>query len=725
MRKRAMQKTIQAIQGTLHLPKRTKTPGNSMLCLLGAGALVLQNAHGGALGDSADLDIHRLAHRERIEALGKNFETEDRQDALAHLRTDRLLPAQREALLIHLVERSSRADALQLLDALGPRDSRPISARIAALRALAEMQDPESLEALMAVFFRSRFDDLPEDPDLFERAIRIVHRIATENPGSVKPFLRDSLPGILCRAVISQLRKDWPLSAEADQALATWEEENPSEFSIAENAIRSSAVAGWEKDGLEWIAAMQSQKGSVSYELANVGRFALAGQWDRHHLLNQVAKDIRTSHGLLSPPPQPAPPTLKPGWHQELPKPTAADVELLRFKRTSPSGGLLLGGLGCLGIGFFLRKRPLASRPLLLLSGLFIAEGGMRAAGVESLTETQPLFSFQDWQYEGFEEVQREGGLWQIARGGPSRWEELSPHKTQDGLRIFVLGASSAHGSNHLAEESFSKRIEHRLQKEDPEREIHVVNMGIGGTTSNGVLFAGKQALAHEADGIVIYYGHNEAAQFSHLSLYKNTSADLLWWRMRLSQSTVYSALFRLLGRGAIQSTHGSIYAETEPTSDEREELLALAETNYRHNLGQLLRLAEESGTESLVINVVPNYRLVELQGDAAVKRKEEAERLSAEGRHIAAREMYQRAIEESPRLTTVTAAIREATLDTARGSAASYIDAMDIFYGGSQDGLTANGLFWDELHPSVEGQHYIAEAVLPWAREVARKEQP
>jgi lysophospholipase L1-like esterase len=81
---------------------------------------------------------------------------------------------------------------------------------------------------------------------------------------------------------------------------------------------------------------------------------------------------------------------------------------------------------------------------------------------------------------------------------------------------------------------------------------------------------------------------------------------------------------------------------------------------------------------------------------------------------------MYQMAVEASPRITTVTAAIRSATLDAARNSSASYIDAMDIFYGGSQDGLTANGLFWDELHPSVEGQRRIAAAVMPWAESLA-----
>ena len=44
--------------------------------------------------------------------------------------------------------------------------------------------------------------------------------------------------------------------------------------------------------------------------------------------------------------------------------------------------------------------------------------------------------------------------------------------------------------------------------------------------------------------------------------------------------------------------------------------------------------------------------------------------------------------------------------------------DAEAVFYHHSPDGITANGLFWDELHPNARGHQYLAQAIIPWARE-------
>ena len=412
-----------------------------------------------------------------------------------------------------------------------------------------------------------------------------------------------------------------------------------------------------------------------------------------------------------------------------------------------------------MGAGVKIRRlRPLAA---LALGGcaLLTAEGGLRMLGTATFAEQRPLFSFTDWQIEAFSPADLRTPGWTQTPGGWMRFRQF--HNDRPDFRVIVLGASSAHGSNHLAEEAFAALLERDLQDRFPEASIEVLNLGIGGTTSGGLLHTGTQALDLGVDLVLVYYGHNEAAQFSRLSLYRTVDVRQLTGRMWLSRSALYSGLLQLLRPAqALVEVEGSIYAETAPDRDALASLKALAADNLTHNLTQLTLRARRAGAEVLLMQPATNYRFASIeafeevsreaaeahlaQAEAAWGRSDitqtlahteaalaqiqctgsrawlyaaelRAHALAADGQRQAARESWQKAIDESARPGVITGEVR-AALDAViseQGTASLDVDAL--FYARSPDGISAPGLFWDDLHPSQRGHTLIAEALLPF----------
>ena len=162
----------------------------------------------------------------------------------------------------------------------------------------------------------------------------------------------------------------------------------------------------------------------------------------------------------------------------------------------------------------------------------FILELCLTAMHIENMAMTSPLFSLTDWQYMPFQQKTIDNIRYWESYGGSMRANRFVVDKENEEKRLVVLGASSAHGSNHLKEEAFAAILEQRWRIFSQDKKRFVWNLGIGGTTSNGVLHMGLWALEQQVDGLIIYYGHNEAAQFftittdcSHFT-FNSTNAD-------------------------------------------------------------------------------------------------------------------------------------------------------------------------------------------------------
>ena len=727
--------------------------------------------------ESLDLRRGELAQA-RHQLIERLIEEDGWQDsAIARLATGRE-PPQVRAVYVAALSGVSVVDADQLLWLLGadlPASQRPLSSRIDALTILHARRLPQSAGPMLQVFARSRLDDLPEDPDLFERALRGVLEI--EDPQAVRAGLTQGLVPDLLRLVHARLVSQWvmPLSAGIDAdhlaPVLDWPDANPQACRRLEAAAQQELGEAFDTHGMALIAALQTDGGSILTAITARMELALVADWAQHDDpdIARIATEIRAE---LDAPPPLAPPGLRPGQLPDLSlTPPQEVITVIPGNPPAPVPPLaLVFGLTGVVIAMLVggtspRSRPLAG-VVLGFSGLLAVEGALKLTDRPTLASSRPLFSFTDWQTEPFQQRLIGDIYWLETPGGWMRHRQIPPDRPD--FRAVVLGASSAHGSNHLAEEAFPALLEQGLRDHFPESSVEVLNLGIGGTTSNGVLYAGTQALALGVDLVVVYYGHNEAAQFSQLSLFETVDLEQLSARMWLSRSALYSALVDLLRpEQALVPVSGSIYARQPPTLPALTALKSLAADNLHHNLTQLAFQARAAGAEVVLMNPATNYRFASLDafeevdgsvleagltaaeaawgaGDAAatatlteaVLANQEAagsqpwlaaaelraHALAALGQPEAARESWQNAIDHSARPGVITTEVRQAIQAVAQEQGCATLDVEALLYARSPDGISAPGLFWDDLHPSQLGHRMISEALLPAVIESAER---
>ena len=82
--------------------------------------------------------------------------------------------------------------------------------------------------------------------------------------------------------------------------------------------------------------------------------------------------------------------------------------------------------------------------------------------------------------------------------------------KPPHGLRIFVLGESSAAGFPYPPNGSFSRAVRDALRDALPGDSVEVVNLGIAATNSYAMLDLSRDVLDQHPDAVLIYSGHNE-----------------------------------------------------------------------------------------------------------------------------------------------------------------------------------------------------------------------
>jgi lysophospholipase L1-like esterase len=630
-----------------------------------------------------------------------------------------------------------------------PDRALPLQAQIDRVRLCAGQ--PRALTPLLATFARSRLGDLPEDPDLFERALREAIKVA---PLADVSAALDALATTLQPLLEDRLR-NYVSSAQA-RALV-----DPEHRAEAEALLRDALQQQHTRHGLRLLSAMQTEQGSHLEALLSQVERALGVDWAASPdpvlasigltILDRIGEPAEDTSELPQDPPGQWPGTSPTSPHEPADR-AWSHPDSSRL----PDGGLLglglLLGFGALLVGTRLpRARRLAAASL-GLSVIFGSEGVLRLADVTPLAQRWPLFTFTDWTFDVF--TLDETGALASTEGGWIRQQTLRTDRPT--FRAVTLGASSAHGSNHLIEETFSALLEDRLRARWPEEAIEVLNLGVGGTTSNGVLHVGRAALDLGADLLLIYYGHNEVAQFTQLSVYPHIRPGRLAWRVWLGHSRLYSLLAQLLlpDTSPMVSADESVFTDGSPSPDQIDTLKQLAVDNLRYNLDQLLNDARRAGCEVILMDVATNYRFVDLtplstadtseldaaraargRGDAGAalaaaqavmaeavpgsKAHLEAavltsELLAASGEGAAARAAVQVAVDASARPGVATRGVRQVITALSQRHGAPRLDVDRLFYARSPDGLSAPGLFWDDLHPTRWGHQLIAEALYP-----------
>ena len=189
----------------------------------------------------------------------------------------------------------------------------------------------------------------------------------------------------------------------------------------------------------------------------------------------------------------------------------------------------------------------------LLFFGL--VEAVLWTAGVEPLSAARDPF-------EGFSErvhvfrLDAEGEDYETAASAlptfnPQRFRARKP---EGGLRVFVLGGSSAYGFPWGASVAFPRLLALGLRAVYPGRSIEVVNAGGMSYASHRLRILTHEVLAYEPDAIVVYGGHNEFIERHFYRIHLDRPKQLDAVRGALHRTRSYSALTRLW-RGAAPST--------------------------------------------------------------------------------------------------------------------------------------------------------------------------
>ena len=644
--------------------------------------------------------------------------------------------------------------ALACPDAIRAPRPDDIGPLIDALKHQQQHPDPDCAAAVGRVFVRARFGALPEDPDIFERALRILQAAPPDQAEralreGVAPELAAQVWGSLNARALSRLDAHAPPTAaeaaaiapEAEAALLeAWARHGPAlldAFSTEGGSVLGAStvelegrlLAGWLRRadahdqrlavglarelGLSQAnlrAALRALSGGSDPELAEMARSALLPMgeprgWGLEPPTVPPGQVAGAPPADLGRPPLPPPPP--PG----APRPPLAAI------------GLGLACAGLLGLTVYLRRRWLL--PAAALALLVLLELGLRAAGAPTPADQAPLFSFIPSGAQFWEPVPGRPDRLRSA-GGSTRRREIDRQPAPGGRRVAVLGASSVHGSHYLAEEAFPALLEASLQAAPAGLgPVEVLNMGVGGSTSAGVLSTGLEALSLKADLLVIYQGHNDAAQFTRLAHFA-PALGRLRLRMHLHQSPLMGLMRRLIPepRDGQPSTMPA-FDSAAPDHAEVAALSALAVEHLEWNHRRLIRAARAAGVPVLLCVPATNLALAHVEPFATPPGDEpELRRLYDEARAAAAAGDPERAAARLQDRIDASASPRELTRPAiaalrrvAAEEAVPLIDLRAELLRRSPDGFSQNGLYWDDLHPSRAGHQLISAALLPSVR--------
>lgn len=531
---------------------------------------------------------------------------------------------------------------------------------------------------LWQLYFQTRLGVQAEDPDIFERSLDLLIQDYRNNPSM---NLSEDITLPLYQTSLLHLQTQW---SNRYPQLQNLDFSSSAPSSKLEDELQEIIKIQWSEHGLSWLESFQTENGSRSIELFRWILFQQLPNWEKQ-ISPQFAAEIQNTWNLNPDSFQLAPPEQQPGQTKH-PIPKHPEITLQQFpsKPQIPWRWIIL--LALLGFIIPLRKWKLGK----LIFGFFslLLLENTSSLFIQPLIETDSFFNFHHWQIEPWQE--RNDYL--ETQGSYIRAQRFQREK--QGRRIVILGASSAHGSNHLWEDSIAGILE-------KETETEVINLGIGGTTSHGILHLLPYTLELQPDFIILYYGHNEVHQFEQLMEFQQSSVQTLWLKNILWRSSIYSFLYQNLRSSSNSEEIKASEVSAIKPKNQHNDIVELAKWNHMQNISILLEAYQEAQIPVILLNPPTNYPFAPVD-----------EQFQANPVQTIPEKQAQ--INQSTEATTIHSEIRANNLELAKQFGLYYLDLDQYFHMNSPDQFSANGLFWDELHPSALGQEWITKPLIP-----------
>ncbi len=235
-------------------------------------------------------------------------------------------------------------------------------------------------------------------------------------------------------------------------------------------------------------------------------------------------------------------------------------------------------------------------------------------AGIEApIAKGDPLRGFSD-RMRVFE---RDGDSF---RTRPDAHQTFNPQrfaasKPADGLRVFVVGGSSAFGFPWGAEVAFSGLLEGALREGLPGRTVEVVNAAGTSYALHRVGIVVDEILDYEPDALIVYSGHNEfveRALFQSLRTQGELAKTATLWTSRLRLRGLLERVLRPAA-GQESGSESLVEFDVDVRRDETQrfssEEKARVVTDFEANLVELVSASQARGVRVLLATVPPNLR--------------------------------------------------------------------------------------------------------------------
>ena len=262
---------------------------------------------------------------------------------------------------------------------------------------------------------------------------------------------------------------------------------------------------------------------------------------------------------------------------------------------------------------------------VVLLTG---AEVLMRVFDLGPAPQRDALAGFADGvpMFEPFEPAVGPA-VYRAENSRPGDRREFLQQKPGNGLRVFVVGGSSAAGVPYGRDYSFSGWLERRLSDRLPAHHVEVVNAAVSGYGSRRVLGVVREIARYEPDLLIVYAGHNESSErqfYAHL-LGMDPRLFELW--TAAASTRVFALAQTLLGMRAPPSFStetdddagleavnrpGQMFAKRQNVDASREvdipRARAYAQIHFEANLREIAHTMRDAGATVLFVSQTQNY---------------------------------------------------------------------------------------------------------------------
>jgi len=298
--------------------------------------------------------------------------------------------------------------------------------------------------------------------------------------------------------------------------------------------------------------------------------------------------------------------------------------------------------------------------------------------------------------------------------------------KSQNSIRVFILGGSSAAGYPFTPNGSFARYVRKRLELIYPNKTIEVINTAMAAINSYALLDMMPGIIEQEPDLILFYAGHNE--YYGALGAGSLESLGNSRWLVNLMLSVNNYKTLQLL-RNSIKSVM-TLFSTSEAKGGTlmarmaNDQMISLGSSVYQvginqfeGNLDEMLQMAKDANVKVILSDLASNLKdqppfvsnNKDDESSAEFTYKKGMENLASDD-SINALEFFQKAKDLDALRFRAPSQINSIIQSLAEKYGFPFVSTEKRFNELSPFGIVGNNLMTDHLHPTITGYQEIGE---------------